>query len=324
MSPRTRVIATVAAAASVAAGGVVGVTLLQTRGETTSAPGALTKPRSGIPPLFLDFGVRDNRETRALDRAARLLAKNEVRQARAIFARYHSLAAQIGLAFADWPAGGLDTLKRLAAQNPQSAVAAFHLGWAYYWSGRVADAVATWRLVDVKFPDSPESVEAENLLYDRTFAKDLPFIVLPVALPSARSRAAQLRVLAAAARKPDAAAKLRYGLALWQLWHRVSAERQFAAAAKLTPNDPAVRAAAAVALFTKRAPMRAFAKLGPLTGVFPRSSAVRFHLGVLLVWTGEAAKGLRQLRLAVADEPRSLYAEEARKLLRALPGHGTK
>src|SRR5581483_6167856 len=130
--PRARVIATVAVAACVAAGGVVGVTLLQTRHERTTAPGSVTKPRPGHPPLFFDFGVGDDRQTRELDRAATLLANKKVAEARAIFSRYHSLAAQIGLAFADWPAGGLETLKRLAGQNPQSAVAAFHLGWAYY------------------------------------------------------------------------------------------------------------------------------------------------------------------------------------------------
>src|SRR5438128_1521025 len=95
MTPRARVIATVAVAACVAAGGVVGVTVLQTRGESTTAPGAVTKPRAGIPPLFLDFGIRDDRQTRELQRAAALLADKRVAAARAIFARYHSLAAQI-------------------------------------------------------------------------------------------------------------------------------------------------------------------------------------------------------------------------------------
>lgn len=323
MTPRVRVIASVAVAACLAAGGVVGVTLLQTRGQSTTAPGAVTKPRAGIPPLFFDFGVRDDRETRDLTRAATLLAAKHVAAAQAIFAHYHSLPAQIGTAFAEWPRGGLDTMLRLAGQNPGSALALYHLGWAYYWSGRVADAATTWRRVDMRFPDSPESVEAENLLYPK-FAKDLPFIVLPVAMPSAGTSAEQLRLLARDARAPNADAKLRYGLALWRLWRPVSAERQFAAAASLAPGDPAARTAAAVALFTKRAPVRAFAKLGPLTGVYPRSSAVRFHLGVLLVWTGQARKGLRQLRLAARDEPGSLYAKEAKTLLVALQSHGTK
>jgi len=52
-------------------------------------------------------------------------------------------------------------------------------------------------------------------------------------------------------------AKLRYGLALWQL-SAVSAERQFDAAARLAPHDPVVQTAAAVGAFTKRSPVHAF------------------------------------------------------------------
>jgi hypothetical protein len=194
---------------------------------------------------------------------------------------------------------------------------------AYLWSGRVADAARTWHGVDTHFPDSPEAVEAENLLYAND-AKGLPFIVTPVGVPSAPSIGAQLRVAQRAARNGGAEAKLRYGLVLWQLWHRVSAERQFAAAAKLAPSDPVMQTVAAVGLFTKRAPVRAFGRLGPLTATFPHAAVVRFHLALLLVWTKHPAKAVRELRLAIADAPQSLYAKEARKLLVALGQHGTK
>jgi tetratricopeptide (TPR) repeat protein len=323
MSSRARVLTIVAAGACVAVAGTVGITLLQTRGESTTAPGSVTKPRQGRPPVFLDFGVRGDGEARALSGAATLLNKGKARQAGMIFGRYHSLPAEIGAAFARWPDGGLDELKRLVSTHPESPAAQFNLGMAYYWSGRTGDAARTWRRVAVSYPDSPESVEAENLLYP-SFKSGLPFIVTAVGEPSAPSFAAQLRLLALAARKPDATAKLRYGLALWQLWRRTSAERQFDAAAKLAPNDPVVRTAAAVGAFTKRAPVRAFGRLGPLTGEFPRSAVVRFHLALLLIWTGQPAKALKELRIAIADEPRSIYAREARQLVAALRQHGTK
>ena len=137
-------------------------------------------------------------------------------------------------------------------------------------------------------------------------------------------RAAQLRVLVRAARRPDAQAKLRYGVALWRLWRRVSAERQFEAAARLAPNDPAARTAAAVGAFTKRGPVRAFGRLGPLTGEFPKAAVVRFELGLLLIWTRQSRKGEAQLRLAIAEEPESVYAEEARRFLDAIAKTGTK
>ena len=323
MASRARVLTIVAGAAVVAAAGTVGVTLLQTRGETTERPGAVTKPRPGAPPLWFEFGVRGDREAIDLSRAAALLKKGERKPAAAIFARYHSLQAQIGSAFAAWPGHGLDELKRLVASHPGSPVALLHLGYAYYWSGRVADAVSTEERVAADFPDAPESVQAENILYPR-MVPDLPPIVVTAALPSAPSRAAQLRILARAAARPDAQAKLRYGLALWRLWRRVSAERQLEAASKLAPDDAMIRTAAAVGAFTKGNPVRAFGRLGPLTGEFPKAAVVRFHLGLLLLWTRQLAKGADQFRLAIADEPHSIYATEARQFLAALAKTGTK
>jgi tetratricopeptide (TPR) repeat protein len=323
MTPRARVLTIVAVAAAAAVAGTVGITLLQSRGQGTTAAGAVTKPQPGHPFVFFDFGVRGDPEAKELARAANLLNGGKAAQASAIFERYHSLQAQIGLAFARWPAGGLDDLKRLVNLHPGSPTAQFHLGMAYYWSGRVADAARTWQDVTSRYPDAPESVEAENFLYPK-FKSGLPLILTTVGEPSAGSVAAQLRIVARAARQPDARAKLRYGLALWQLWRPVSAERQFEAAAKLAPDDPVIRTAAAVAAFTKRAPVRAFGRLGPLTAAFPHAAIVPFHLAILLSWTAQPGKALKEFRIAIADEPKSLYAKEARTIVAALGHHGTK
>src|SRR6266849_5148181 len=100
---RPWVLTVVALAAAAAVAGTVGVTLLQTRGESTTATtGAVTKPRAGAPPLLLDFGVRADTEARALAQAATLYQQGHRVQAGRIFARYHSLEAQIGAAFAAW------------------------------------------------------------------------------------------------------------------------------------------------------------------------------------------------------------------------------
>jgi hypothetical protein len=212
-------------------------------------------------------------------------------------------------------------VKRIVASHP-GPVAQLHLGYAYAWAGRTADAVSTWQRVAAQYPDAPEAVMAENILYEGSAAPGLPFIVTPLTLPTLS--ASGLETLAREARGADAEAKLRYGIALWHLWRRVSAERQFAAAAKLAPLDPVARTLAAVGAFTKRDPVRAFGLLGPLTGRFPRAAVVRFHLGVLLVWTKKVEKGVAQLRLAVADDPGSVYARSAKTLISALPNHGTK
>src|SRR5438034_1187644 len=207
MTARARVLAIVAAAAALAVAGTVTITWLQTRGETTQAAGAVTKPRPGVPPLTLDFGVRSDAEAKALDRGELLLRKGKRDAALRIFSRYDSVDAQIGVAFASWPKGGLDTLKRLVASHPRNAVA---------------------------------------------------------------------------------------------------------------------QAAAAVGTFTKRNPVGAFSRLGPLSGEFPRAGVVRLHLGILLLWTGQIRKAAAQFRLALADEPGSTWAKAARGLLSAIPATGTK
>jgi tetratricopeptide (TPR) repeat protein len=322
-----RVVGIVALAALVAAAAVVGATLLQTRGERTTVPGAVVKPRTGQPPLDLNFGVDTSSEARALTQAQALYNANHVAQAGAIFSRYHSLEAQIGSAFAAWNRNGLETVKSLAAAHPASSVALLHLGIADYWAGRNADAVAEWEQTAKIGADSPYGVKAEDLLHPSLNIPGLPYLVLDFGTPPEIAKlpaAQQLAALARGAAKPDARAKLLYGSALWGLERPLSAERQFEAAAKLAPQDPLTRTAAAVGAFTKANPVKAFSRLGPLTGVFPKSAVVRFHLGLLLLWSGERKKAVEQLRLAAADAPNSSYGEDARRLLSRLPGTRSK
>ena len=322
-----RVVVIVALAALIAAAAVVGVTLLQTRGERTTVPGAVVTPRAGQPPLDLAFGVDTSAEARALTRAQALYNANRATQAAAIFARYHSLEAQLGSAFAAWNRNGLASVQRIAAAHPASSVALLHLGIADYWAGQNADAVAAWEKAARIGADSPYGVKAEDLLHPALKIPGLPYLVLDFGAPPAIGKlpaAKQLAALARAAAKPDARAKLLYGSALWGLERPLSAEQQFAAAAKLAPHDPVARTASAVGLFTKANPVKAFSRLGPLTGVFPRAAVVRFHLGLLLLWSGERQKAIDQLRLAAAEEPGSPYAEDARRLLSRLPGTRSK
>jgi tetratricopeptide (TPR) repeat protein len=319
MSPRTRVFATVALAAVAVAGATVTVTWLQARGETTHAA---LRPRSGVPPLFFDFGVRDDAEARDLARAAELLRSGKRAQASTLFSRHRSVQAQIGAAFARWP--DLDAVESIAARYPRSPVAQLHLGLALSWAGRNADAVQTLQRVASKFPDSPSAVDAGTLLYSKRFVPGLPLLVLPVALPEAKTLAQQVALARDAAAHGGAEAKLAYGAILWRLDRRVSAERELTAAARLAPDDPTALTAAAVARFAKPNATPAFAALGPLTGRFPHAAVVRFHLGLLLIWTRQVDKARAQLRLAIRDAPDSIYASQAEKLLQALTGSGTK
>jgi tetratricopeptide (TPR) repeat protein len=317
-----RVLLVVAAAALAAALAVVGVTLLQTRGERTTVPGSVVKPRSGPPLLQLELGLRSDPEARALARAESLFDKNrQAAQAAAIFRRYHSVEAQLGSAFAGWRGpSSLATVKALAAAHPNDPAALLNLGWADYQAGRNADAATAWRRTATRYPDSPYGVDAEDALHGGP--PGLPPIVTGLALPSSIANlpaAAQVAALKRAAAGTDVRAKLVYGALLWNYLRRpISARRELAAAAKLAPHDALARAAAAVALFSKENPTPAFAHLGPLTAVFRRSPPIEFHLGALLVYIGEYRKAAEHLRAALADGPRSPYARSARTLLASL------
>ncbi len=313
----------VAVCAAAAAAAVVGVTRLEMRGQTTSIPGALTTPRPGTPLLQLEFGLRPSAEARAVARGETLLDHGEPARAAAIFRRYRSFDAQLGTLFASWRGpSSLPVVKRLVATRPNDPAALLNLGLADYQAGRDADAVAAWQKVAARFPNSPYGVDAETALHPGD-APGLPYLVLDFQPPPAIRKlpaAAELAALARAAARPDARAKLLYGSFLWNnLKRRLSAERQFEAAAKLAPNAPLARTAAAVGAFTKANPVKAFGRLGPLTGTFPTSAVVRFHLGLLLLWTDDVKKAAVQLRLAVADAPHSVYAATAKKLLAELP-----
>jgi tetratricopeptide (TPR) repeat protein len=283
-------VAIVAVAAAVAAGAVVGVTLLQTRGETSG-----TTVRKGFPPLDLPAS-----------RALTLYNAGKHAQAEALFARSHALPDEIGAAFARWPHGTLDDMHRIVAANPESGLAELHLGLAEYWSGRDADAESAFTRAAKVEPDSPAAIAALDFLHPNV-APGLPPIVYDTAgVPAAARR------------------KLVTGVQLWSLERPVSARRAFAAALALAPDDPVVRTAAAVATFSPAKPLAPFPKLGPLTAAFPKAAVVRFHLGELLLWTRQVKKGEAQLRLAVSTQPGSVYAQAAEKILGLLGKDGTK
>jgi tetratricopeptide (TPR) repeat protein len=282
-------------------------------------------PRTGVPPLALDLGVRTDAEAVALRRAERLYGDERREEAGRIFARYDSPEARIGAAFATWPDGSLDRLERLAAERPRSSLVRLHLGFARFWTGRDDRAVAAWRSAARLQPDSPSAGRAEDLLHP-DFPRGRPLFVPSFASPPELGKLSpprQLALLERRARRPDVRAKLLYGVALQRLGRRLSAQRQFDAAAALAPNSAEAQVAAAVARFDKSRPSAAFARLGPLSRRFPRAQSVRFHLGLLLLWLarvqdGAVAEGRSQLERARAIAPRSRLGREAKALLDSL------
>ncbi len=323
MSPRARVIIFAGIAAALAVGGTVALAVVTASHKGNAEQGR--QPLTGRPPLVLDLGVRVDPEARALRRAERLYSQKRHEAAGRIFERYDSPAAQIGAAFAAWPGTSLAKLERLAFERRRDSLVLLHLGFANLWTGRAEEATDAWREAAEAQPDSASAQRADDALHPN-FPPGQPFFV-PSFSPPASLRALsspdQLAALAADAQRPDPRAKMLYGLALQRLGHRLSARRQYDAAARLAPKDPEALVAAAVSRFDKSRPAEAFSRLGPLTQRFPKAGTVRFHLGLLLLWLarsqpGSVEEGKRQLRLAKRQDPGSPLAREAQKLLSRL------
>jgi tetratricopeptide (TPR) repeat protein len=273
----------------------VGVKLAPSQSSSASADAGLPE---GNPPLVLDLGLRQDREARDLARGARLYQQGNLEAAAQVFARYRSVDARVGQALAGWPSGTLAQLRALAAAQPRNGIVRLNLGFALFWSGRKADAVAEWRATRAIAPDSLAAVRAGDLLYPR-FASGLP-----VFEPD-RPRSEVGRHLLA-------------GVRFQRLGRQLSARREYDEAARLAPDDPQALAAAAVGRFDKANPSAAFSRLGPLARRFPRAATVRFHLGLLLLWMGQVDAAKAQLRQAKAIAPDDPLGREADRFLSRL------
>jgi tetratricopeptide (TPR) repeat protein len=303
----------VAAIAFAAAAGVaVGAMLLGDRGSDGDRP-------RGVPPFVVDLGVRSDPEAQALRRAAQAYRGGEHARAGRILAGRTSLQAEVGKALASWPEGSLTRLEELANAHPRSGAVLFHLGLARFWDGDSDGALAAWRLTRQQDPDTVYAVRASDLVF-RAFPPGRPTFIPSFGTNSAITRLSpprQLAALARDARGDDVRAKLLYGVALQRLERPISAQQQFADAARLAPANPETLVADAVGRFDKARPEAAFSRLGPLTRRYPKAVTVRFHLGLLLLWLGQLDEARRQLRLA-ANLTKSPLSREANRLLARL------
>jgi tetratricopeptide (TPR) repeat protein len=320
VSARRR-IALLVAAVAVAAVAVVAAAILSSDGGSAGTTAGATSPelREGRPPLSLALGFRSDAEARDLTRAASLYTQGNLAGARALFAKHDSLEAKVGTAFAEWPDGTLDRLEQLAKLYPEVAAVQLHLGLARLWANR-GDPVEAWRAVLDAEPDTPYAIVAGNLLHPnlpRGLPAFIPSFNAPVAITK-RAPARQLEALRVAAERGGVREQLLYGVGLQRVGRPVSAARVFDAAARRYPDAVEAQVAGAVGAFDKDVPARAFGRLGPLTSTYPDEPTVRFHLGVLLLWTGRIAGAERQFRLAAKAQPGSPLAREAERYLETI------
>jgi hypothetical protein len=209
--------------------------------------------------------------------------------------------APIKAAFRAWPHGTLERMEELGKKHPRDAVVQFHLGLARLWSGYGAEAGAALRVAKRTGRDTPYEIRADNLLHPQYFGPGYP-----VFQPTTKN------------------ALLRRGAQLQSEGHQHSAERVYARAAREDPSNAEAQVAAAVGRFDMDDLAASFSRLGPLTRRFPRSQSVRFHLALMLAWTGQRAAAVTQFRLARSLGPRTQLGKEANAFLSRLEGAGTK
>jgi tetratricopeptide (TPR) repeat protein len=127
LSTRLKILVLVVAAALIAAGTAVGVTLA-TR-QTPAQPQAA----EGKPPLGPIIPTPAAKEIRAT--------------------------------FKNWPDGGLQTMERLGREYPKDPVVQMYRGLALYWAGYLGDAEAVWEKAKKVGRDTPWAVQVDNLLH---------------------------------------------------------------------------------------------------------------------------------------------------------------
>jgi tetratricopeptide (TPR) repeat protein len=322
---RARVLVGLAAAAAAAL--VVGVTVLQAEDESP-APETTAEERPP-PPLELGLTLRDDPLAEALRDAEQLLEEGDREAARARFQELlaenpGSVEAAVGAAVAAWPEGTLSRLEQLAADHPASGVVLFHLGLAQLATGDREAAVESWEEAERGDPDSPAALRAEDALHPE-FAPGRPPFVAPIEAPAELAGLSPEEQLAELARRAEAGGveeRLAYGIALQRVGRPVSAREAFAEAAATAPASLPAKVAAALGLFDKDDPSRAFSRLGPLADA-DEGGVVRYHLGLALSWIGQVEEAKRQLRQAREEAPNGFYGREGERLLDRLEDVGS-
>ena len=203
-------------------------------------------------------------------------------------------------ALARGPKGAARALEGLAAENPKDPVVQFNYGTALFCAGFDAEAVQAFRKAKKAGRDTRYQVVSDNLLHPQYFDKGYPLFQY-------------------SGRDP----LLIEGQVAQRNFHQETAERLWARAAKLHPNDPDAQVAAAVGRFDMDDLNASFSRLGPLVKRFPTSQTVRFHLGLLLTWTGQGTLAVKEFKAARELGPTTTFGKEANAFLTRLGSSGT-
>ena len=220
----------------------------------------------------------------------------------AVFYTPSQNAATVRDALSKGPKRAARALEALANEHPKDPVVQFNYATALYCGGFDAEALQAYRKAKKAGRDTRYEVTADVILHPQFFSEGgyPPFVY------------------------SGGDALLVQGQIAQRNYHQHTAERLWARAAMLHPNDADAQVAAAVGRFDMDNLSASFSRLGPLVKRFPKSQTVRFHLGLLLVWTGQAKQAVKELRLAHQLGPRTAMGQQAAKLVAGVAKTGTR
>jgi predicted Zn-dependent protease len=198
------------------------------------------------------------------------------------------------------PKTAAQSLEPLALRNPKDPVVQFNFGTVLFCAGYIADAEQAFRAAKSGGYDTFYEIQADAVLHPQFFDQGHPIFE-----PQGRDPL------------------LLQGVLLQRRGKQHSAEKLYARAARLHPDDDEAQVAAAVGRFDEDNLSASFSRLGPLVKRFPKSQSVRFHLGLLLAWTGQRAQAAREFRLARALGPKTSLGKQADAFLKGLVATGT-
>ena len=176
------------------------------------------------------------------------------------------------------PAGGAAAGGRAGARaaspraRPNDPVVQFNYGIALFCAGYLDEAEQAFRAAKKGGRDTFYEMRADELLHPQYFVPQDG--LYPIFEPTGTDPL------------------LLRGVVLQRAGHQHSAERLYARAARLHPASADAQVAAAVGRFDEDNLSASFSRLGPLVRRFPHSQTVRYHLGLLLAWTGQRAQAI--------------------------------
>ena len=204
-------------------------------------------------------------------------------------------AGAVRAAFRQPGARAAVALEPLAQDAPSDPVVQFNYGIALYCAGYVDEAAQAFRAAKTAGRDTLYEMRADEILHPQYF---VPADGLYPQFQQTRPNELLAR-----------------GVILQRQGHQHSAERLYERAAKARPGDDEAQVAAAVGRFDEDNLVASFSRLGPLVRRFPNSVSVRFHLGLLLAWTGQRAQAVKEFRAAVRLGPNTQLGREANGFL---------